>query len=118
METYLLFVIIAAITVLSPGPGVILTLSNAIRFGFSGAVGGILGIAVGTLIVAIISATGVGVILATSVMIFTIMKYIGAAYLIYLGIKLWRSPPLTMKMEGLFKKPNHLICHYGIHWIT
>ena len=45
MENYLLFLIVAIVTVLSPGPGVILTLTNTIRFGVSGAVGGILGIA-------------------------------------------------------------------------
>ncbi len=39
MGSYLLFVVIAVATVLSPGPGVMLTLTNAIRFGVSGAVG-------------------------------------------------------------------------------
>ncbi len=92
MENYLLFTIIATATVLSPGPGVLLTLTNAIRYGFSGAIGGILGISFGTFIVAGISVTSVGVILATSSIAFTIMKTIGAVYLIYLGIKLWRSP--------------------------
>lgn len=92
MENYLLFFIIAVATILSPGPGVILTLTNAIRYGFSGAMGGILGIAFGTFIVAGVSATSLGVILATSSIAFSIMKYLGAAYLIYLGIKLWRSP--------------------------
>jgi len=92
MENYLLFTLIATVTILSPGPGVLLTLTNSIRYGFFGAIGGIVGIAFGTFIVAGLSATSVGVILATSAMAFTVMKYIGAAYLIYLGIKLWRSP--------------------------
>jgi len=92
MENYLLFTLIATVTILSPGPGVLLTLTNSIRYGFFGAIGGIVGIAFGTFIVAGLSATSVGVILATSAMAFAVMKYIGAAYLIYLGIKLWRSP--------------------------
>ena len=96
MDNYLLFTLIATITILSPGPGVLLTLTNSIRFGFTGAVGGIVGIAVGTFVVAGISATSVGVILSTSALAFTLMKYIGAAYLIYLGIKLWRSPLAQM----------------------
>ncbi|WP_444945280.1 LysE family translocator [Microbulbifer sp. VTAC004] len=98
MESYILFFIIAVATILSPGPGVILTLTNAIRYGTSGAIGGILGIAFGTFIVAGVSATSLGVILATSAVAFSIMKYIGAAYLIYLGIKLWRSP--TKQVEA------------------
>lgn len=92
MNTYLLFFVLAIATVLSPGPGVILTLRNAIRYGVSGAIGGILGLAFGTFVVAGVSATSLGVILATSTLAFSIMKFIGAAYLIYLGIKLWRSP--------------------------
>ena len=92
MENYLLFTLIATVTILSPGPGVLLTLTNSIRYGFFGAIGGIVGIAFGTFIVAGLSATSVGVILATSAMAFVVMKYIGAAYLIYLGIKLWQSP--------------------------
>ena len=41
MENYLVFVLIASITILSPGPGVILTLPNAISYGVRGAVGGV-----------------------------------------------------------------------------
>ena len=96
MEQYLLYLLITAITVASPGPGVILTLSNAIRYGIRQAVAGFLGIALGIFIVSLISATSLGVILATSALAFTILKFIGAAYLIYLGIKLWRSPPISL----------------------
>jgi len=96
MENYLLFLVVAIITVLSPGPGVILTLTNSIRYGVSGSIGGILGISFGTFIVAGISATSLGIILATSTVAFTVMKFIGAAYLIYLGIKLWRSPAIKI----------------------
>jgi len=108
LESYLVFTAIAAVTILSPGPGVILTLSNAIRFGFAGAIGGIFGIAVGTFIVAVISATSVGVILAASSVAFTLMKYIGAVYLLYLGIKLWRSSPVTMEMKSDLRKSMKL----------
>ena len=96
MGSYFLFLIIAIVTVLSPGPGVILTLTNAIRFGVSGAIGGIMGVAFGTFIVAGVSATSLGIILATSSVAFSIMKFVGAAYLIYLGLKLWRSPVIKI----------------------
>ena len=108
MENYLLFLVVAVVTVISPGPGVILTLTNTIRFGVSGAAGGIFGIAAGTFIVAGISATSLGVILATSTIAFSIMKYIGAAYLIYLGVKLWRSAPPTMDTNKTAIKSRNL----------
>lgn len=91
MTSYGLFLLFAALTILSPGPGVVLTLSNALRHGWSGALPGILGIALGSFIVAGISATSVGLILATSASAFTALKYAGAAYLLYLGYKTWRS---------------------------
>jgi threonine/homoserine/homoserine lactone efflux protein len=69
-----------------------MTLTNALRHGFRGTFGGILGISAGALAVATLSATGLGVLLATSAAAFTVMKYVGAAYLVYLGIRLWRSP--------------------------
>lgn len=93
MKLYLLFFLMAAATVLSPGPGVVMTLTNALRYGMRGTFGGILGIAFGALLVAAISATSLGVLLAASALAFTIMKFVGAAYLVYLGIRLWRAPP-------------------------
>jgi homoserine/homoserine lactone efflux protein len=96
MKLYPLFLLMATATVLSPGPGVIMTLTNAIRYGMRGTFGGILGIAFGALAVAAISATSVGIILATSAIAFTILKYIGATYLIYLGVRLWRAPAIDL----------------------
>ena len=93
MHLYALFLLVATATVLSPGPGVVMTLTNSLRYGMRGTFGGILGIAVGALLVAAISATSLGVLLATSAAAFTVMKYVGAAYLVYLGLRLWRAPP-------------------------
>ncbi|SDR95505.1 Threonine/homoserine/homoserine lactone efflux protein [Halopseudomonas sabulinigri] len=100
MDAYLLFLIITVATVMSPGPGVLLTLTNAIRFGVSGAIGGILGLAVGAFLIAGVSATGLGILLATSAVAFTVLKFIGAAYLIYLGVKLWRAPPAVIELRA------------------
>ncbi len=93
MKLYPVFLLMAFVTVLIPGPGVVMTLTNSLRYGFRGTFGGILGIAFGAFVVAAISSTSLGVILATSAVAFTVLKFIGAAYLIYLGIKFWRSPP-------------------------
>lgn len=108
MKLYPLFLLMATATVFSPGPGVVMTLTNALRYGMRGTFGGILGIAFGALIVAAISATSVGVILAASATAFTILKLLGAAYLIFLGIKLWRAPAFRFTEgnahEASFKK--------------
>ena len=91
MENYLLYIAIASATIASPGPGVVLSVSNSIKYGFWGAVAGIFGVAIAMLCIAILSATSLAVILSASALAFTILKYIGAAYLIYLGVKMWRS---------------------------
>lgn len=96
MKLYPLFLLMAALTVLSPGPGVVMTLTNSVRFGFKGTFGGILGISFGALVVATVSATSLGILLAASAVAFTIIKFAGAAYLAYLGIRLWRAPALQI----------------------
>jgi homoserine/homoserine lactone efflux protein len=98
MKLYPLFLLMATATIFSPGPGVVMTLTNSLRYGLRGTFGGILGISVGALAVAALSATGLGVVLATSAMAFTVMKYAGALYLIYLGVKLWRAP--AARLDG------------------
>lgn len=95
----------ASAAVLSPGPGVMLTLTNSLRYGVYESLGGIAGISFGALVVAAISATGLGLILAASAMAYTILKYAGAAYLIWLGIKMWRSKPAGTK-ELIKRKPG------------
>jgi len=100
MDNYWLFVLVAFVTILSPGPGILLTLTNAMRYGAVGASGGIMGIAAGSFVVAGVSATSLGVILATSTTAFSILKYIGAGYLVYMGVKLWRSSSVGLPQEG------------------
>jgi threonine/homoserine/homoserine lactone efflux protein len=96
VELYAMFVLVAAAAVASPGPGVVMTLTNGLRFGWRGAIGGILGIAAGVFAVASLSATGAGVILATSARAFSVLKLLGAAYLVFLGVRLWRAPAIRL----------------------
>ncbi|MGB2222608.1 LysE family translocator [Neptunomonas sp.] len=108
MESYLIYVGVAIATILLPGPAVMLTLNNSIQRGILKSLAGILGIALAILLVAIISATSLGIVLASSAIAFNIIKIVGAAYLIYLGIKMFRSETtnndLFKEKEGSFFK--------------
>ena len=95
MKLYPLFLLLAGLTVLTPGPGVLMTLTNAMRYGLRSTFGGILGVACGALLVALLASTSLGVLLATSAVGFTLLKLLGAAYLVYLGIRFWRTPPFV-----------------------
>jgi len=97
MHAYPLFLLIAIITVLTPGPGVVMTLTNALR---GGIVLALAGIAVGTLLVATAAATGLGVLLATSAMASSALHYLGALYLCYRGARLYRSPGVVWRAKN------------------
>ena len=100
MKLYPVYLVVAAVTVFSPGPGVVMTLTNSLHYGLKGAFGGILGISFGALVIAAVSATGIGVVLAGSAIAFTVLKCIGAAYLAYLGFKLWRAPAFHFQEQA------------------
>ncbi len=98
MNNYLVYVGVALTTVLLPGPAVMLTINNAVRRGLLRSLVGIAGIALAILVIALISASSLGIILASSVVAFTTIKIAGAIYLIFLGVKMWRK-----KSESLFQ---------------
>ena len=95
VENYLIYIGVAAATVLLPGPAVMLTLNNAMQRGLIKTLAGVLGVALAILLVAIISATSLGIVLATSAFAFNLIKIAGAVYLIYLGVKMFRSKVKT-----------------------
>ena len=97
MQLYLLFILMATLTILSPGPGVLKSVTNSLNYGFKRAFIGVIGLSTGTFCVAVLSATSLGALLAASDTAFTVIKYFGAAYLIYMGIKLWRAPAFEFK---------------------
>ena len=86
MQSYWLFVGFSAVAIATPGPGVLLTVSNALRYGFARSFPGVLGLAIGMLGVGVVSGAGLGALLASSATAFTVAKYVGAAYLVYLGL--------------------------------
>lgn len=82
--------LLAACVVISftPGAGAINTMGNALTHGFRRAVWGILGQQVALIVLIAIVALGVGVLVTSSPLLFDVIRYAGAAYLAYLGIRL------------------------------
>ena len=111
---YLQFVFMAILAILSPGPGVLRSVTNALNFGFKRACIGILGLSMGVFCVATISATSLGAILGASELAFNILKYIGALYLIYMGVKMWLAPSVALKTENVRVVSNRKLFLEGI----
>jgi len=78
---------------LIPGPTVLLVLSYAISQGRRVAVATAAGVALGDLIAMSTSLAGLGALVLTSARLFTTLKWIGAVYLVFLGVQLFRSAP-------------------------
>lgn len=91
-ELWLAFVAASAILLAIPGPTILLVISYALGHGRKSARATVAGVALGDFTAMTASMFGLGVLLATSATLFTALKWVGAAYLIYLGVKLWRAP--------------------------
>ncbi|MFN8455869.1 MAG: LysE family translocator [Anaerolineae bacterium] len=81
------YVAIVSVFVLVPGPSVLLTVAKSIASGTRAGLMTALGIAVGDVVHTTLAVFGVSAILMASALAFTIVKYLGAAYLVYLGLK-------------------------------
>lgn len=95
LEQWLAFAAASAVLLAIPGPTILLVISYALGHGKKTARATVSGVALGDFTAMTASMLGLGALLATSAMLFTILKWIGAAYLVYLGIKLWRAPVST-----------------------
>ena len=90
-ETWLAFCAASTVLLIIPGPTILLVISYALGQGWRAALPMAIGVALGDFTAMTLSMLGLGAVLAASATLFTILKWVGAAYLIWLGIKLWRA---------------------------
>ena len=102
---WLLFSGVAVLAAFSPGPAVLLAISNSLSVGPRRAMISSIGNAAGLVIVAAVVTAGMGLVIAASAFAFGALKLIGAAYLIFLGVKQWRSPSLLVAEPANTNKP-------------
>lgn len=94
-DLWLAFVAAAGVLLLIPGPTVLLVLSYALSQGRRVALASAAGVALGDLVAMTASLAGLGALVLTSAALFSALKWIGAAYLVWLGVRLLRASPAT-----------------------
>jgi homoserine/homoserine lactone efflux protein len=100
-DLWLVFVAVSLLPAVSPGPAVMLAISNTLRFGRNATLASAMGNATGLVVIGYAVAFGFGALMATSALTFTVLKIIGAAYLIYLGLKIWRDKSSFQVQNGV-----------------
>ena len=105
-ETWIAFAVASTIVVLIPGPNIVLTVSYAIRDGKRSGLATIPGVVIGAFIAMSLSLLGAGAVLATSAFLFSLLKLLGAIYLLWLAYALWTAPvgPISAS-NGAESKP-------------
>ena len=115
LEHWLAFVAASAVLLAIPGPTILLVISYALGHGRKAATSTVAGVALGDFTAMTASMLGLGALLAASAALFTGLKWIGAAYLIYLGIKLWRAPVSTGAVNEAAEMPNETPLRIFLH---
>lgn len=91
IEAWAAFAAASAVLLIIPGPTILLVVSYALGQGWRTALPMAVGVALGDFTAMTLSMLGIGALLAASATVFTALKWVGAAYLVYLGIKLFRA---------------------------
>jgi threonine/homoserine/homoserine lactone efflux protein len=93
------FALASLVLLAIPGPTIVMVVGQALAHGRAVAFASIAGVGLGDLLAAGLSLAGVGVLLAASATAFTVLKWAGAVYLVFIGVRMWRSP-MPVAAEG------------------
>ncbi|MCC4260694.1 LysE family transporter [Pseudomonas aestusnigri] len=96
IETWLAFFVACWIISLSPGAGAIASMSSGLNYGFARGYWTALGLQLGLVVQIAVVAAGVGAVLAASALAFTLIKWFGVLYLLYLAWRQWRAPNMQV----------------------
>ncbi len=97
----LLFIVTSLILIVTPGQDMMLVMSRSLAQGWKAGVVTAAGVSTGLLGHSLLAALGLGALLGASEMVFSLIKYVGAAYLVYLGIKLLAHGGNPIEVRGM-----------------
>ena len=100
LQTWTAYLLASILIAFSPGSGAVLAMSHGLSYGVRRTQATIAGLQVGLLIILIVAGAGVGSLLIASELAFSVVKTLGAGYLIYIGWQQWRSSEALTLTEG------------------
>lgn len=98
-EHFAAFVVASVILLVIPGPTIVMVITQSLAHGRKVALASVMGVGLGDLVATSLSIAGAGALLATSATLFQVLKFVGAAYLIWIGYKMWRTPATVPDMS-------------------
>ena len=99
VNTWLIYLVAIIGLSLSPGPNGLLALTHGAVYGWRKATFTVAGGVCGFVVVIALSMFGIGALLQASLTWLTLLKWVGGAYLVWLGIQVWRSPPVGVQVD-------------------
>jgi threonine/homoserine/homoserine lactone efflux protein len=121
LEIWLVYLTTTFTSVVMPGPSMLLALYHGGQYGRKRTLATAFGVVSASLILGIIAAVGLGVILTASLVVFQLVKWLGAAYLIYLGLNLWRNsnrPVQPIEAERSFQQVPLAAMFRQAFWVS
>ncbi len=101
-EVWISFVLTSMVLCFTPGPTVFLVMGQSLSHGKKSVIPLVSGVLIGDIIAMSVSFVGLGALLTTSAALFSVFKWVAGAYLIYLGLKAWRSNVTTENIDSVF----------------
>lgn len=114
LEIWLAYALATEILLVIPGPTVMLVVSYGLAEGRRAALATTLGVGLGDLTAVVLAFAGLGALLAASAELFQALKWLGAAYLVWLGVKMWRSdpaPPEASAADASLRSRRAMVAH-------
>ncbi len=108
LHLYIAFVIATTVMIALPGPSVLLTVAHSISFGWKHAIATVAGATVGIAVQLAIAAIGFSSLLNSAVQVFEWLRWAGAVYLVYLGIRQWHNAGDPLELNAAEVSRTHL----------
>lgn len=120
-DLYIAYVLATTLILVVPGPTIVLVVTQAVVHGRKSVVPLVAGVVCGDFTAMTLSLLGLGAVMSASAALFTLFKWAGAVYLIYLGISLWRSgtderavqPEKEVRSNGVLFKQSYFVTSFN-----